>query len=212
MKNSILFIVSVIALAILHSCSIEKRLYRPGFHVDVQTQQPKKFVTTSHDSPKQNTTEHKVNHNQYLSEKTELFTTSNSAPSIHETTTAFTAQPLLATAKDENRTILSTVSKTQLIQKILKENSTAWTLYKAKPARGGDNQIIAILLCFFLGFLGIHSFYLGNKKKGIIQLVMFLVGILTFIVVIGYLILSALGIWILIDFIRLIIGDLGPGW
>ncbi|GAB4460579.1 MAG: hypothetical protein Fur0028_13730 [Bacteroidales bacterium] len=41
---------------------------------------------------------------------------------------------------------------------------------------------------------------------------MFLVGLLTFVLIIGYVILTALSIWVLIDFIRLIIGDLGPGW
>lgn len=56
-----------------------------------------------------------------------------------------------------------------------------------------DEQIIAILLCFFLGSLGIHRFYLGYTTIGVIQL----------------LTAGGCGVWVLIDFIRLIIGDLG---
>ena len=56
-----------------------------------------------------------------------------------------------------------------------------------------DEQIIAILLCLFLGGLGIHRFYLGYTTIGVIQL----------------LTAGGCGVWVLIDFIRLIIGDLG---
>ena len=57
----------------------------------------------------------------------------------------------------------------------------------------------ATLYCLFLGFLGIHRFYLGYTLIGIIQ---FLTG-------------GGLMIWVLIDLIRLITGSLGPkdsGW
>lgn len=39
-----------------------------------------------------------------------------------------------------------------------------------------ENTIIAALLCFFLGTLGVHWFYLGEPKKGWIRLGMFLGG------------------------------------
>ena len=54
------------------------------------------------------------------------------------------------------------------------------------------SKLTAILLCFFLGNLGIHRFYLGYTLIGIIQLLTF--G--------GFL------IWEIIDFIRLITGSL----
>lgn len=60
----------------------------------------------------------------------------------------------------------------------------------------GDNQIVALVLCWFLGLIGVHRFYLGDTWQGIVQL----------------LTLGGLGIWTLIDFIRIAIGDLGPGW
>jgi TM2 domain-containing membrane protein YozV len=48
----------------------------------------------------------------------------------------------------------------------------------------------AFLLCFFLGVLGIHRFYVGKIGTGLIQ--MFTLG--------------GLGIWALIDFIMILMG------
>ena len=62
-------------------------------------------------------------------------------------------------------------------------------------AVGAPKQwIVAVLLAFFLGTLGIHNFYLGYTTKGIIQLVLT-------ITVIG---IFVSGPWALIDFIMLI--------
>ncbi|WP_028050900.1 TM2 domain-containing protein [Cellulomonas sp. URHD0024] len=49
----------------------------------------------------------------------------------------------------------------------------------------------AVLLCFFLGTLGIHRFYVGKVGTGILMIVT----------------LGGLGFWVLIDFIVLLIGS-----
>jgi TM2 domain-containing membrane protein YozV len=49
------------------------------------------------------------------------------------------------------------------------------------------SNTVALLLCFFAGFLGVHRFYVGKVGTGILQLVT----------------LGALGIWALIDFIMI---------
>ena len=54
------------------------------------------------------------------------------------------------------------------------------------------SKLTAILLCLFLGSLGIHRFYLGYTLIGVIQLLTF----------------GGVLIWAIIDFIRLIIDSL----
>ena len=61
--------------------------------------------------------------------------------------------------------------------------------------RSQKSWVVAILLCFFLGLLGIHRFYLGKTGSGVLML------ILT-ITVLGMIIS---GIWALVDFLVLLI-------
>lgn len=58
----------------------------------------------------------------------------------------------------------------------------------------GKSQLTAVLLSFFLGGLGIDRFYLGYTGIGILKLLTF----------------GVFGILALIDFIRILIGDLKP--
>ena len=56
------------------------------------------------------------------------------------------------------------------------------------------SQGVAYLLCFFLGGFGAHRFYLGSSGVGAIQLILWVLGWLTFFVA-----WIPLGIWIFID-------------
>ena len=61
------------------------------------------------------------------------------------------------------------------------------------PAQGASDKgfVPAILLCFFLGMLGVHRFYVGKVGTGVLQ-------ILT---------LGGLGIWVMVDFIMIVTGN-----
>ncbi|GAA4375263.1 TM2 domain-containing protein [Hymenobacter koreensis] len=63
-------------------------------------------------------------------------------------------------------------------------------------AATGKSQLVAALLCFFLGGLSIHRFYLGYTGLAILQIV-------TCLLVFGF-------IWVLIDLVRILTGDLKP--
>jgi hypothetical protein len=60
-------------------------------------------------------------------------------------------------------------------------------------AGSSKSQIVALLLCWFLGGLGIHRLYLGYKNWWVMLIT-----------------LGGCGIWALIDLIRIIMGDLKP--
>lgn len=66
---------------------------------------------------------------------------------------------------------------------------------QAQPWTGDDvsprTLLPAVLLCFFLGTLGIHRFYVGKVGTGVLMIFT----------------LGGLGIWTLIDFIVLLVGS-----
>ncbi len=56
------------------------------------------------------------------------------------------------------------------------EDATGIYLDKNVASSEGKSKIVAALLAFFLGGLGIHKFYLGCNTAGIIMLVVFFLG------------------------------------
>jgi len=81
-------------------------------------------------------------------------------------------------------------------------NATSIYLDKNVSSAEGKSKIVAALLAFFLGGLGIHKFYLGCNTAGIIMLILFIggfvlvgiptiiIGVIAFIEFIVYLIKS----------------------
>ncbi|WP_205943725.1 TM2 domain-containing protein [Pedobacter aquae] len=124
---------------------------------------------------------------------------------FNQTRAAF---PVAQKTNDASK-IINTVTPVTVEEKVasteaVKENLKADTKKKVKKekksfvervmAAGGKSQLVALLLAFFVGGLGIHRFYLGYTWQGVVQL----------------LTLGGCGIWSLIDFIRIILGDLQP--
>lgn len=58
------------------------------------------------------------------------------------------------------------------------------------PKQSTKRFLITFLLCFFFGVLGVHRFYVGKIKTGILQLIT----------------LGGLGIWSFIDLIVIVLG------
>lgn len=54
------------------------------------------------------------------------------------------------------------------------------------------SRLVALLLCLFLGYLGLHRFYVGKNGTGIL-----------IIITIG----GFFGIWVLIDLVMIIVGS-----
>ena len=58
---------------------------------------------------------------------------------------------------------------------------------------------VAYLLWFFFGGLGGHRFYLGETGTAITMLILFILGWVTFVAVVGIFLLIAVGIWVIVD-------------
>lgn len=95
------------------------------------------------------------------------------------------AKASLESLKGEKLSLKEKVALKVVAQKMKKQSS---------ESSGGKSQVVAFILAFFLGGLGIHRFYLGYTTAGVIQL----------------LTLGGFGIWALIDLIRIALGSLKP--
>ena len=107
----------------------------------------------------------------------------NTGKAVKSSAIAFAAVKQNSTSATQNAT-------QNLAEKSVKKSPAA----KAEQKGGSKSWMVAVLLAFFLGGIGIHRFYLGYTWQGVVQL----------------LTLGGFGIWALIDFIRIIIRDLEP--
>lgn len=84
-------------------------------------------------------------------------------------------------------------------------DGTQWQQFAPVPqtviihARPQKDMTVAYLLAIFLGGLGIHRFYLGHTGVGVTMLILSLVGWATTWLFVGFALLAALYIWLIVD-------------
>ena len=210
MNHSKLLLWAIAPALLLSSCTMEKRLYSSGYHIDwkqdkqaVQTNQydadPVAVLETPEVNPITNV----------CAETAELVSLQNNAElvSLIQENSEEIAE-VVAEAVTEKPRAEKRVAK--MIEKRLEQfdeedmamvthgitfDQAATTTTPVEDGESsGKSQMTALLLCFFVGIIGIHRFYLGDTTGGLIQL--FTAGLC--------------GIWTLIDFIRILTGDLKP--
>ena len=172
---------SFIGLAImlvLTSCTMEKRVYMSGYHID--------WKNGKHNSNKQ---ELVSNDNEKQTEQNQIGTveqsenennTIDNAPSVNDNnltasvdnSVIIPSHKPVSFSKKENtisaKTNLTTETKNVIANKVSKSQKKAEKNNSA--GGGGKSQIVALILCILLGLLGIHRFYLGYTGLGILYL------------------------------------------
>jgi len=69
----------------------------------------------------------------------------------------------------------------------------------APAIRGDKSMLLAYVLWFFLGSLGIHRFYLGATRSAIILLVLTILSVVLSVVGVGPLLGLVVVIWLIVD-------------
>lgn len=72
-------------------------------------------------------------------------------------------------------------------------------LLNSELQNSGKNVVVAYVLWFFLGTLGVHNFYLGRNAHGVTQLLLTLIGYLLAFILVGFLFLFIVGVWLIVD-------------
>lgn len=88
--------------------------------------------------------------------------------------------------------------------------NSAQTGYSPNQVAGTapKSKVIAALLAWFLGTIGVHNFYLGNNGRGGLQLGLTVLGWATsWILGLGLILVAAVGIWAFVEFIMILIGS-----
>jgi len=62
------------------------------------------------------------------------------------------------------------------------------------------SRLATTLLAFFLGGLGVHRFYIGKTETAIVMLILGIGGAATTWLIVGYIFLTTVEIWALVDF------------
>jgi hypothetical protein len=188
---------AVLIAQLLSSCStsvdIASRKYNKGFH----------FAINTHKNNKGTNTLAKTNEVKESVVAEVVSTPSVETKEIANTLVATSENNVMAPAEIQLSKKLSAVNLnkvhralSKIEKKVAAEPKGIVRVDADQPetteTSGGQIDMVALLLCLFLGGLGVHRFYLGYIGIGIVQL----------------LTAGGCGIWSLIDLIRIITGDL----
>jgi TM2 domain-containing membrane protein YozV len=116
---------------------------------------------------------------------------------------------VLATRATKNARPGVTIEKKSIDTKVMVKTSTKVLKQKKSMVDPGQgkSQIIALILFVLFGYLGIHRFYLGHRRSGLLMLLLCCTLILPIINLFTGIVLL---VWWVLDLIKLVTGDLKP--
>lgn len=184
MKNkSLLSLTLICAVALISSCTVQKRTFNSGYHVEwrkhystdksnhkIETEEAEQLLTANNISDQKATSESIIN---------EIPNTSNIVMNEDSPVIAELSLSTSGDSKSLKRVNSVNVEKKIGNQMLESRQHSKLKAYSNKPekskkassaANGGKLQIVALILCILLGLIGVHRFYLGYTGLGVLYL------------------------------------------
>lgn len=193
-----LMIVAVSATIVFSSCTVEKRRYMDGYHVEFFGKKDKAGKVESTKEDKAVAEVKEIN----AAAPVAIAPTAPAQQVASAELTASATEELVITPSSKINKVVAAkavVAEKKAAQQEVKKDVKKKKEAKASSMGGEKSQLIAVILCALIGAAGIHRFYMGYIWQGVVQL----------------LTMGGCGVWVLIDFIRLLMGSLEPkdgGW
>lgn len=170
-KLNLLFVTILLAFA-FGSCTMVKQHYSSGFYIHKNGKNVAHEKTTQQLSAENQTIVPDVAPPRIAITNDEI-QTGTSVPTVTPTTAEVPKKnsPLKQTIQQVKKTAsairanAASKSKSNVASHWIKKSTS-----KISPHAEGKSQIVALLLCIFLGPLGIHRFYLGYTGMGLLYL------------------------------------------
>ncbi len=162
--------IGMVFIFILTSCTMEKRVYMSGYNIEWNKHKNsiEREVITKRTNEKQ-----KEQIQNVIAEK-ENDTLFNAPITIDNNLTASLSKAFvipskkpISVIKKENVAIINYHKASEIKSVITKKEKKT---EKTNFVGGGKSQIVALILCILLGYLGIHRFYLGYSGLGLLYL------------------------------------------
>lgn len=185
MKNKKLLKLTLIcAVALISSCTIQKRTFNSGYHVEwrkhyssdksndkIETEETEQLLTAN------NSLDQKANTNESIENETPIISDialnqdSPIEPLNHLSKDVNSKSFNLKNSIEEEQKISSQIIESSKHSKLKAHSKKHETSKKvSSAANGGKLQIVALILCILLGLIGVHRFYLGYTGLGVLYL------------------------------------------
>lgn len=108
----------------------------------------------------------------------------------------------------KNDTVHNSYSQTSYVHNAVNmPHSTGKVGNKSKIVAG----ILGLALSFLLPF-GIYNFYLGKIERGVLQIILWIIGLVLCLVFVGFIIIFAIQIWQFVEGILILTSKKGSPW